>query len=140
MKAAVLTGLRQMEIRDVPEPKMQSDTDVLLKVEKVGVCGSDVHYYDTGKIGTQVVKYPYLVGHECSATVLEVGSAVTEIKVGDEVAVEPAVSCHKCEQCRMGRENTCYNLSFLGTPGEVTGVCASIWLCRKNVVCGRRAR
>ena len=121
MKAAVLTDIRQMEIIDVPEPKIEKDTDVLLKIEKVCVCGSDVHYYDTGRIGSHVVQYPYIVGHECAATVKAIGSSVTHINVGDEVVVEPAVSCHECDQCRQGRENTCYNLRFLGTPGQGPG-------------------
>ncbi len=121
MKAAVLTGIRQMEIGDIPKPAIENDTDVLLKVEKVGVCGSDVHYYKTGRIGSQVVKYPYVVGHECSAKVEAVGGAVSRVKVGDDVVVEPAQWCGECEQCRMGRENTCYNLRFLGTPGQGNG-------------------
>jgi L-iditol 2-dehydrogenase len=118
MKAAVLTGIRQMEIKDVVEPKIENDNDVLLKIEVVGVCGSDVHYYETGRIGSQVVQYPFIVGHECSATVKAVGDSVTRVKVGDQVVVEPAVSCHECDQCRQGRENTCFKLRFLGTPGQ----------------------
>ncbi len=121
MKAAVLTGLRQMELRDMPEPKIEKDTDVLLKIEMVGVCGSDVHYYETGRIGEQIVEYPFIVGHECAATVKAVGKAVTHVKAGDAVAVDPAVSCHNCVQCKMGRENTCCNLRFLGTPGQGSG-------------------
>jgi len=121
MKAAVLTGLEKMEIVDLPGPGIKNDNDVLLKVEVVGVCGSDVHYYLTGRIGSQVVKYPYRVGHECSATVAAAGKNVKTVKPGDEVAVEPAVSCHNCPQCKMGRENTCYNLKFLGTPGQGDG-------------------
>lgn len=121
MKAAVLTALNKMEIKDVKQPRIRKDTDVLLKIEKVGICGSDVHYYETGRVGSQVVQYPYIIGHECSATVQEVGSSVNRVKVGDEVAIDPAVSCHKCVQCRMGRENTCENLSFLGTPGQGDG-------------------
>ena len=121
MKAVVLTGLRQMELRDVPEPKIEKDTDVLLKIEMVGVCGSDVHYYETGKIGAQIVEYPFIVGHECAATVAAVGKSVTNLKVGEAVVVDPAVYCHDCFQCRIGRENTCYNLRFLGTPGQGGG-------------------
>jgi len=121
MKAVVLTGLRQMELRDVPEPGIENDTDVLLKIERVGVCGSDVHYYETGRIGSQVVEYPYITGHECAGTVQAVGKSVTHIKVGDEVVIDPAVSCHNCPQCNLGRENTCYNLRFLGTPGQGPG-------------------
>lgn len=121
MKAITLTALKQMELVDVPEPAIENDTDVLLKIEKVGVCGSDVHYHETGRIGSQIVEYPFIVGHECAATVKAIGSAVTRVNVGDEVVVDPAASCHNCEQCRQGRENTCDNLSFLGTPGQGNG-------------------
>jgi len=116
-----LTGIRQMEIANVPEPTIKKDDDVLLKVEVAGVCGSDVHYYETGKIGSQIVEYPFIVGHECAATVEAVGSAVTRVKVGDEVVVDPAVSCNECDQCKQGRENTCRRLRFLGTPGQGNG-------------------
>ena len=121
MKAVMLTGLRQMELREVPEPKTEKDTDVLLKIERVGVCGSDVHYYETGRIGSQVVEYPYITGHECSGTVETVGKSVTQVKAGDDVVIDPAVCCHDCPQCKLGRENTCYNLRFLGTPGQGPG-------------------
>jgi L-iditol 2-dehydrogenase len=121
MKAAVLTGIRRIEIADVPKPVIVNNNDVLLKVAVVGICGSDVHYYLRGKIGSQVVKYPFIVGHECSAVVEAVGKKVKKVKPGDEVVVEPAVSCHKCRQCKIGRENTCEKLKFLGTPGQLQG-------------------
>ncbi|MGA2091829.1 MAG: alcohol dehydrogenase catalytic domain-containing protein [Sedimentisphaerales bacterium] len=121
MKAAVLTGLRRIEIADVPKPVIANANDVLLKTAVVGICGSDVHYYLRGKIGSQVVSYPFIVGHECSAVVEEVGKKVKKVKPGDEVVVEPAVPCHKCHQCKMGRENTCEKLKFLGTPGQLPG-------------------
>jgi L-iditol 2-dehydrogenase len=121
MKAVLLTGLSQMELRDVPDPSIQKETDVLLRIEKVGICGSDVHYYETGRIGEQIVEYPFIVGHECSATVKAVGSSVTRVKAGDDVVVEPAAPCHNCQQCSQGRENTCYNVRFLGTPGQGGG-------------------
>jgi len=121
MKAVVLTGIKQMELRDVPEPSIQKETEVLLKIERVGICGSDVHYYETGRIGSRIVEFPFIIGHECSATVKAVGSSVTRVKVGDSVVVDPAISCHNCTQCNMGRENTCYNLRFLGTPGQIKG-------------------
>jgi L-iditol 2-dehydrogenase len=133
MKAVVLTGIRQMELRDVPEPSIKKDNEVLLKIEKVGVCGSDVHYYETGRIGSQVVQYPFIVGHECTATVKAVGSKVSRVKVGQQVIVEPAVSCHNCDQCKRGRENTCFNLRFLGTPGQGNGcLCEYIIMPEEN--------
>jgi L-iditol 2-dehydrogenase len=121
MKAFALTGIRQMEVMDVPEPSIKNETQVLLKVELVGVCGSDVHYYETGEIGSEIVEYPFIIGHECAATVKAVGDSVTRIKVGARVAVEPAIVCHNCDQCEQGRENTCRNLKFLGCPGQVEG-------------------
>ncbi|HIJ67609.1 MAG TPA: alcohol dehydrogenase catalytic domain-containing protein [Planctomycetes bacterium] len=121
MRAQVLTGIRQMELRDVAKPIIENDTDVLLKVECVGVCGSDVHYYETGRIGTDLVQFPWIVGHEFSATVVQTGNKTTRIKVGDEVVVDPAMSCGSCEQCRAGRENTCRNIRFLACPGQAQG-------------------
>lgn len=121
MKAMALTGVSHLEFIDVPEPQIRNDTDVLLRVAAVGICGSDVHYYATGRVGAQIVTYPYRIGHECSATVAQIGKAVKNIKVGDKVVVEPAVSCKNCDQCKMGRENTCRNLKFLGTPGQADG-------------------
>jgi L-iditol 2-dehydrogenase len=121
VKAIVLTGIRQMQMTNVPEPVIKKDNDVLLKVEAVGVCGSDVHYYETGRIGSQIVEYPFVVGHECAATVKAVGSAVTRIKVGDSVVVDPAIACNDCDQCKRGRKNTCRNLKFLGCPGQAGG-------------------
>ena len=121
MKALALTGLKQLEIIEVPQPKIVNDTNVLLRLAYVGICGSDIRYYEDSRVGEQVVTYPYRIGHECSATVAQVGKAVKNVKVGDKVVVEPAVSCHKCDQCKMGRENTCRNLQFLGTPGQLDG-------------------
>ncbi len=121
MRAVVLTGIRQMELTDVPEPSIKEDGDVLLKIERVGICGSDVHYYETGRIGLQIVEYPFIIGHECAATVKAVGKSVTRVKVADKVAVDPAVSCHECDQCIQGRENTCHNVRFLGAPGQGGG-------------------
>lgn len=110
-----------MEMMDVPTPGIINDDDVLIEMKTVGVCGSDVHYYLDGKIGSQVVEYPFTVGHEGAGVVLEVGSAVTRVKPGDRIAIEPAMSCWKCDQCLAGRPHTCRNLKFLGCPGQAEG-------------------
>jgi L-iditol 2-dehydrogenase len=123
MKAVLLTSLRHMEFTDLPDPQIESDYDVLLKIEAVGVCGSDVHYYETGRIGSQIIEYPFIIGHECSATVRAVGSSVARVKVGDPVVIDPAIPCHQCDQCRKGRENTCDNVKFLGSPGLLGCLC-----------------
>ena len=121
MKAVALTGIRKMGVIDVPQPAVEKPDDVLLRIAMVGVCGSDVHYYETGEIGSEVVKYPFVLGHECAATVAGVGTAANKFRVGDRIAVEPAIVCHKCDQCKAGRENTCRNLKFLGCPGQLSG-------------------
>jgi L-iditol 2-dehydrogenase len=124
MKVAYLTGLRQLELREEAEPKVERPTDVLLRMDRVGVCGSDVHYYTNGRIGTQTVEYPATVGHECAGTVIEVGSAVKGLEPGDRVAVDPALVCGTCDQCLAGRRNTCRNIRFMGSPGQALGAVA----------------
>ncbi|NQU42322.1 alcohol dehydrogenase catalytic domain-containing protein [bacterium] len=121
MRAIQLTGIDQMEMTERPDPKIEKDNQVLLRVASIGVCGSDVHYYETGKIGSQVVQYPFVVGHECSAFVEEIGSAVKHLKPGDRVTVDPASFCLECDQCKAGRFHTCRNLTFLGCPGQAEG-------------------
>ena len=123
-----------MELMETPAPEISRDTDVLLRIETVGVCGSDVHYYATGRIGSQVVKYPFAVGHECSATVAAVGAGVGRLKPGDRVAVEPAMSCGRCDQCQGGRPHTCRNLRFLGCPGQAEG-CLAEYLIMPEECC-----
>jgi L-iditol 2-dehydrogenase len=115
------TDVRTMQVQDQACPEIRNPLDVLLEVKEVGVCGSDVHYFETGCIGDQIVTYPFLVGHECSATVAAVGTGVTRVKPGDRVAVDPAMPCFKCDQCKAGREHTCRELLFLGCPGQVDG-------------------
>jgi len=121
MKAMMLTGFRKMEMHEMPMPEIIHDTDVLIKMKSIGVCGSDLHYYTTGKIGTQVVKFPFILGHEGSGIVIKVGKAVRKIKQGDRVAIDPAMPCGLCSQCKSGRPHTCYNLKFLGCPGQANG-------------------
>jgi Threonine dehydrogenase and related Zn-dependent dehydrogenases len=98
-----LTGIRQMELMKRSMPEIKNETDVLIRMKVVGVCGSDIHYYTSGKIGTQVVKYPFPVGHEGSGDVIDIGERVSQVKVGDRIAIEPAMPCKRCDQCLAGR-------------------------------------
>ena len=132
MKSMALTGIRAMELREVPDPEIRRPTDVRLRMEAVGVCGSDVHYYTTGRIGSQVVQYPFTVGHECAGTVDGIGTAVTRVKPGDRVAIEPAMSCGDCDQCNIGRSNTCRHLTFLGCPGQAEGSLSELLVMPEN--------
>lgn len=133
MKAIALTGIRKMKLQDVTEPQLQTDKDVLLKVAVVGVCGSDIHYFTKGRIGDQIVNYPFTVGHECSAVVEAVGNSVTRVKSGDRVAVDPAIACLRCDQCINQKFNRCRNQRFLGCPDQMEGcLCEYIVMPEQN--------
>jgi L-iditol 2-dehydrogenase len=116
-----LTGIRQMEMKDIPEPSIINPTDVKIKMSVLGICGSDIHYYTRGQIGSQKVEFPFTVGHEGSGVVTEVGKAVKRVKPGDKIAIEPAMPCRECDQCLAGRHHTCRKLRFLGCPGQAEG-------------------
>lgn len=135
MKIALFTAPRTLEIAEAPQPTLHRDDDVLVRIDRVGVCGSDVHYYTHGRIGQQVLSYPATLGHECAGTVLEVGHRVTDLQPGDQVAVEPAFACGKCDQCLAGRQNTCRKLVFMGCPNEAPGAVAEFHvLPRENCI------
>lgn len=134
MKAMRLTGLRAMEMQTVPTPDVMNDTDVLIQMTRVGVCGSDVHYYTEGKIGSQVVQYPFTVGHEGAGLVKRVGAGVSHVKPGDRVAIEPAMPCWTCDQCLAGRPHTCRTLKFLGCPKQAEG-CLSEYIVMPETSC-----
>ena len=130
----MLTGIRQMQPMDVPSPQIKNDTDVLIRMSVVGVCGSDVHYYTEGRIGSQVVQYPFTVGHEGAGIVEAVGASVTQVKPGDRIAIEPAMPCWKCDQCLAGRPHTCRALKFLGCPKQAEG-CLSEYIVMPETSC-----
>ena len=102
MKVAHFTGPKKLEIVDLPMPRLNRPDAVLLRIDRVGVCGSDVHYYTDGRIGDQVLVYPATLGHECAGTVVEVGAEVAHLRPGQRVAVDPAMVCGTCDQCRAG--------------------------------------
>ena len=120
MKTAVMTELKKVEIQERPIPAPAAN-EVLVKVEYVGVCGSDLHYFEHGRIGDFVVEYPFVLGHEAGGTVIEVGADVKDLKVGDRVALEPGKTCGECEHCKAGKYNLCEDVIFFATP-PVDGV------------------
>lgn len=113
--AAFLTDIEKIEFGEVEVPKIKED-EILVKMESIGVCGSDVHYYSHGRIGDFVVKFPYILGHECAGTIVKAGSSVSHLKVGDRVALEPGVPCGHCEFCLSGKYNLCPDVRFFATP------------------------
>ena len=120
MKVAIMTDVAKVELteREIPKP---AANEVLVRVEYVGVCGSDIHYYENGGIGPNIVKPPFVLGHEAGGTVVEVGASVTHLKPGDRVALEPGKTCGHCEFCKTGRYNLCPEVIFFATP-PVDGV------------------
>jgi len=134
MKQVVLTEIRKMEMQNINEPELTSADEVKIKLSSIGVCGSDIHYYSEGRIGSQVVQYPFAVGHECSGVIMEKGNNVTNVKIGDLVVVDPAVNCGHCDQCLSGRPHTCRNNRFLGCPGQLEG-CLAEYIVMPSFTC-----
>ena len=120
MKVAVMNGIGEMGFVEREIPKPAAD-EVLVKLEYVGICGSDMHYYETGAIGDYVVEPPFVLGHEPGGVVVEVGENVKHLQVGDRVALEPGKTCGHCEFCKQGKYNLCPDVIFFATP-PVDGV------------------
>ena len=114
-RSAVLRGERDVVVEDRPVPE-PGPGEVLVEVGAVGICGSDVHYYEHGRIGPFVVEAPMVIGHEAAGTVVAVGQGVDVGRVGELVALEPGVPCRHCEQCLAGRYNLCPDVVFFATP------------------------
>ena len=114
-KSAVLHGPFNINIEgvNISAPK---DFEVLIEVKAVGICGSDIHYYEEGKIGTKEVKNPITLGHELSGIVIGIGKKVTKFEIGDRVVVEPGIPCQFCKFCKQDNYNLCGNIKFLSSP------------------------
>lgn len=115
MRAIYLIKKQVFEEREIPIPKPKPH-EVLIKVKSIGVCGSDVHYWEYGKIGDFIVKEPLILGHEVSGEIVEKGGNVSKFKKGDLVVIEPFEVCGICEACRKGRYNLCPHHTFYATP------------------------
>lgn len=115
MRAAVLTEPATIAMRELPLP-VPADDEVLVRVGSVGVCGSDVHYYKEGAIGSFVVDYPLVLGHEAGGTIVDTGAAVDPARLGRRVALEPQRPCRRCRHCKTGRYNLCTAMEFFATP------------------------
>jgi L-iditol 2-dehydrogenase len=114
-QAAVLYAPHDIRLEERPVPR-PGPGEVLIEVKAVGVCGSDVHYYEHGRIGSYVVRQPLILGHESAGVIVDVGEGVNTSRVGERVAIEPGIPDGVCEQCRAGRYNLCPNVRFFGTP------------------------
>ena len=105
-----------MTYEDRPAPKLEDAHDVIIHVNYTGICGSEIHYWQHGRIGPYVLESPMVLGHESAGTVVEVGSAVKSLSKGDRVAMEPGISCRRCVRCLEGKYNLCTDMAFAATP------------------------
>lgn len=115
MRVSLLDGVGKVCVaeRDVPVP---GAGEVLVRVAAVGVCGSDTHYFEHGRIGPFVVEEPLILGHEASGRIVAVGHGVDPARLGSRVSIEPQKPCRKCLECKAGRYNLCPEMEFFATP------------------------
>ncbi len=115
MKAAYLESPGRILVRDIPTPR-PAFGEVLLKIHSVGVCASDIHYFEHGRIGRYVVEAPLILGHEPAGEVVAVGEGVEALAIGDRVSIEPGAPCRICQYCKEGDYNLCDDVVFMATP------------------------
>ncbi|WP_246628326.1 NAD(P)-dependent alcohol dehydrogenase [Paenibacillus oenotherae] len=132
MNAAVMKEKLHIEVEKMERPVPGPD-EALIKVACIGICGSDIHYYEHGRIGRYVVEEPLILGHEVAGTIVQVGANVSNVAVGDRVAIEPGVPCGRCDYCKGGRYNLCPDVFFLATPPD-NGAWADYIVMRSDVL------
>lgn len=122
MQVSVLRGIGDVAVeeREIPRP---SPGEVLVEIRSVGVCGSDVHYFEHGRIGPYVVDSPMILGHEAGGVVAAVGAGVRSLAEGQRVSIEPGIPCRSCTQCLSGRYNLCPDVRFFATPPHDGAFC-----------------
>jgi L-iditol 2-dehydrogenase len=114
-QAAVLYAPHDIRLEERSQPQ-PGPKEVLVEIKAVGVCGSDVHYYEHGRIGSFIVNQPLILGHESAGVIVAVGEGVGQERVGQRVTIEPGIPCRVCRECRHGNYNLCQNVRFFGTP------------------------
>ncbi len=115
MRASLLLAPEDLQIRDVPRPEPRPG-DVLVQIEQVGLCGSDVHFFQHGRVGSLVVTDPLILGHEAAGVISAVGPGVATGRLGERVAIEPQRHCRECSFCLDGRYNLCEEMEFASAP------------------------
>ena len=114
MQSVQLVAERRVEVRPMPDPPEPGPGEVTVRVRAVGICGSDMHYYLEGSCAGYPAKFPCVLGHEPAGEVAAVGAGVENLRTGARVAIEPALTCGRCEYCRAGRYNLCESVVFMG--------------------------
>ena len=115
MKAAFLTKPETLVLEDIEDPTCGED-EVIVEIKASGLCGSDLHYFKDGKVGTNIVTEPHILGHESSGEIVECGKNVNTLRKGDRVTIEPGVPCLRCSNCLVGKYHLCDSIRFLGAP------------------------
>jgi L-iditol 2-dehydrogenase len=115
MRAAFLDAPRRIEIRETPTPR-PAPHEVLVRTTSVGLCGSDVHFWEHGRVGDLIVEAPLILGHEVAGVIAAVGEGVDPARVGERVAVDPQRPCRRCGYCLSGRYNLCRDVEFPSAP------------------------
>ena len=130
MKAAMMMGLENIVTGEMDVPEY-GDDEVLVNIKHVGICGADLEWYQHGRIGAWVLDFPHVLGHEPAGVIAEVGKNVTNVKVGDVVAIEPGKPCFTCDTCLRGKYNLCPNMIFMSCPGVSGSFCEYVaWPAR----------
>jgi L-idonate 5-dehydrogenase len=114
MRVCVLHAAKDLRLEERPEAALGPD-QVRVRFGAGGICGSDLHYYYEGRVGDFAVREPLILGHEVAGEVIEVGSSVARIRVGERVAVNPSQPCWQCRACQAGRTNLCRRMTFYGS-------------------------
>ncbi|MGM7699344.1 NAD(P)-dependent alcohol dehydrogenase [Microbacterium sp. A84] len=130
MRASQLQGPLVLEVRSIPVPVARAE-DVIVRIEAVGLCGSDVHFYQHGRVGDLVVEHPLVLGHEASGVIVSAGSGVDPRRIGERVAIEPQRHCRECRYCLDGRYNLCVAMEFASAP-PVDGALAE-YMCIPSI-------
>ena len=115
MRTVVLQEPGQFELQERTQPTPESD-EVVVAIRNVGICGSDIHYFEHGRIGDYVVEEPLVLGHESAGEIVEVGDSVGEFDYGDQVTLEPGIPCRRCAHCKRGEYHLCESVTFMATP------------------------
>ena len=114
MRAFLLHGAKDLRLVDLPQP-LAGPGEVVIAMRRAGICGSDMHYYSHGQIGSFVPKRPFVLGHEFAGEIVSVGPGVAPSRIGERVTVDPSMPCGHCRICRGGRNNLCLNMRFFGS-------------------------
>ncbi|TIA31837.1 GroES-like protein [Aureobasidium pullulans] len=112
----VLKAIKDVAIENRAKPELSDEHGVMVHVSQTGICGSDVHYWQRGRIGEYILQGPMVLGHESSGIVVEIGCKVKGLKIGDRVALEPGIPCRRCDYCRKGSYHLCGDMIFAATP------------------------